>query len=143
MHEDLLTTPDVPRLGLSLPVLAAIALGGALGTVARYVLDASYFSPSGHFPTTTLLINLSGSLAIGLVIPATDVVKRTVPLARPFLVVGLLGGWTTYSTFAMDAVLLGKAHHLLASVSYLAATVVGGVALVAAGTAAAGKLVWR
>ena len=125
---------------MSPSVLAAIAIGGALGTVARYLLNATYSTPSGHFPTTTLLINLSGSLAIGFLVPTTERLNVKVPLTRPFLMVGLLGGWTTYSTLAIDAVLLGRGGHLLTSAVYLAATLVGGIALVALGTGVGGKV---
>ena len=52
---------------------------------------------------------------------------------RPFLVIGFLGGWTTYSTLAVDAVLLGKAGDLVTGLVYLAVTVLGGVALVVVG----------
>jgi fluoride exporter len=140
-HQDPLQTSAVPRLGLSAGVLLAIALGGAFGTVARYLLDTTYATPSGHFPATTLVINLSGSLAIGLLVPVTEVMAPKLPLARPFIVVGLLGGWTTYSTLAVDAVLLGKGHHLWLSAAYLAATLIGGVALVAVGAGMGRRMV--
>ena len=140
-HEDPLDTSTVARFGLTVGTLVAIGLGGALGTLARYLLDTTYTTASGHFPATTLLINLSGSLAIGLLIPLTATLAPKVPLARPFLVVGVLGGWTTYSTLAVDAVLLGKGRHLALSAAYLAATLVGGIALVALGDAAGRKVV--
>jgi CrcB protein len=57
------------------------------------------------------------------------------PLVRPFLIVGILGGWTTYSTLAVDAVVLAKDGHAGAGVLSLAATLVGGLALVAGGHA--------
>jgi fluoride ion exporter CrcB/FEX len=63
---DALDRVAVPRLRLSPAVLVAIALGGALGTVARFLLDTTFSDSGRQFPTTTLLINLSGSLAIGL-----------------------------------------------------------------------------
>ena len=134
-HEDALDTSAVPRLGLSLGSILAIGLGGALGTLARYLLGATLTTATGHFPATTLLINLSGSLAIGLLVPLTDAVSARSALARPFLVVGFLGGWTTYSTLAVEAILLGKDRHLGLGVAYLAATLVGGVVLVTVGTA--------
>ncbi len=142
-QQDALTSPLVPPLGLSARVLAAIFVGGALGTVARYLLDAAFAVSAGHFPWTTLCINLSGSLAIGLLIPWTDSVKDTWPLARPFFVVGLLGGWTTYSTLAVDAVLLGKTQHLGLAAGYLLATLFGGVALVALGATLGRRAVRR
>jgi fluoride exporter len=137
---DPLERPAVPRLGLSLGALAAIAIGGALGTVARYLIETTFATTSGHFPATTLVINLSGSLAIGFAIPFAEWVAPRFPLARPFVVVGFLGGWTTYSTLAVDAVLLGKEHHIALSIAYLAATVFGGLALVALGHAASRKV---
>jgi CrcB protein len=131
----------VPRLGLSPAVLVAIAFGGALGTVARFLLDSTYTQPAGHFPTVTLLINLSGSLAIGFLIPLLEAAVPRVPVARPFLVVGILGGWTTYSTFAVAAITLMQRGHAATSLAYLAATVVGGLALVILGNAGGRKVV--
>ena len=95
-HEDALDTPAIPRLRLSLGSILAVGLGGALGTLARYLIDATFTTTSGHFPATPLLINLSGSLAIGFLVRLTDTVSSRFALARPFLVVGFLGGWTTY-----------------------------------------------
>jgi CrcB protein len=57
------------------------------------------------------------------------------PWLRPFAIVGVLGGWTTYSTLAVDAVLLAKGGHPALTVGYLAATVLGGIAIVVVGNA--------
>jgi fluoride exporter len=127
------TERPLPRLGLSPATIFAIALGGALGTVARFLLDNALTVPAGHFPSTTLLINLSGSLAIGLLIPLVDRAAGRAPLVRPFLIVGVLGGWTTYSTFAVDATTLIKNGHATTSILYLAATVFGGLGCVLVG----------
>ena len=135
---DALDQPRIPRLGLSAATLLAIFLGGAIGTVSRYLLDAHHPVPPGHFPWVTLLINLSGSFAIGLLVPLTEHMGSR---ARPFLVVGLLGGWTTYSTLAVDATLLAKDGDIASSFAYLAATVVGGLLLVVAGHAVGRRLV--
>jgi CrcB protein len=132
---------SVPTLRLSIPALVAIFVGGALGTVSRYELDARHPIAPGHFPWVTLLINLSGSFAIGLLVPLVDRVTPRAPLARPFLIVGLLGGWTTYSTLAVEATLLAKGGATGDFVLYLAATVIGGVALVVAGTTLGRRLV--
>jgi CrcB protein len=124
------------RWGLSPATIVAIALGGALGTVARYLLDATFTDSPDHFPTTTLIINLSGSLAIGFLVPLVDNFTARAPLARPFLIIGILGGWTTYSTLAVDAVTLAKDGHAATAILSVAATLVGGLALVVVGTAA-------
>lgn len=130
---DALAQPFVPRLGLSVATLLAIFAGGALGTVARYLLDAYHPIAPGNFPWVTLVINLSGSFAIGLLVPLTEHAASRAPLVRPFLVIGVLGGWTTYSTLAVEATLLAKDGDIASFFAYLAATVVGGLALVAAG----------
>ena len=127
------TNRSLPLFGLSAATIVAIFVGGALGTVARYLLEAHHPSPPGHFPWVTLLVNLSGSLAIGLLVPLTEHVATGAPLLRPFLVVGFLGGWTTYSTLAVDATLLAKDGDVATCLAYLAATVAGGLALVVAG----------
>ena len=131
----------VPRLGLSVSTVVAIFVGGAVGTVARYELDARHPIAPGHFPWVTLLINLSGSFAIGLLVPLTEFVTPRAPLARALLIVGFLGGWTTYSTLAVEATLLAKDGAIADFVSYLGATVVGGLALVIVGTALGRRLV--
>jgi fluoride exporter len=131
----------VPRLGLSLSTMVAIFVGGAVGTVARYELDARHPIAPGHFPWVTLLINLSGSFAIGLLVPLTEFVTPRAPLARPLLIVGFLGGWTTYSTLAVEATLLAKDGAIADFVTYLVATVVGGLALVVVGTALGRRMV--
>jgi CrcB protein len=132
---------SVPSIGLSIPVLVAVFVGGALGTVSRYELDARHTIAPGHFPWVTLLINLSGSFAIGLLVPLVDRATPRAPLARPFLIVGLLGGWTTYSTLAVEATLLAKHGATAGFVTYLVATVVGGLALVVVGTALGRRMV--
>jgi CrcB protein len=138
---DALRAPFVPLQGLSAGTLVAIFVGGAVGTVARYELDAHHPVAPGHFPWVTLLINLSGSFAIGLLVPLVDRITPRAPLARPLLIVGLLGGWTTYSTLAVEATLLAKGGAIAEFFAYLAATVVGGVALVIAGAALGRRMV--
>lgn len=140
---DLLDEPVVPLLGLSVATLVAVFLGGALGTVARYLLAAHHAGGPGAFPWVTLLVNLSGSFAIGFVVPLTEHVSDRAPALRPLLLVGFLGGWTTYSTLAVDATLLAKHGDVATCLAYLAATVVGGLALVVAGHDLGRRLVPR
>lgn len=139
-ERDLLDEPVLPLLGLSLGTLAAVFFGGALGTVARYLFEAHHAVASSAFPWVTLLVNLSGSLAIGFLVPLTEHVAPRVPLLRPLALIGFLGGWTTYSTLAVEATLLGKSGDFVTFVSYLVATVAGGLALVVIGHAAGRRL---
>ena len=132
---DLLDEPVLPLLGLSTTTVVAVFVGGALGTLARYLLAAHHPAAVGDFPWVTLLVNLSGSFAIGLLVPLTEHLAPRLPAARPLLVVGFLGGWTTYSTLAVDATLLAKHGDVVACLAYLAATVAGGLALVVVGHA--------
>jgi fluoride exporter len=138
---DLLDGPVLPALGLSVSAMAAIFVGGAVGTLLRYLLEVHHPIGQGGFPWPTLAVNLSGSLAIGLILPLTDHVSRRLPLFRPLFVVGLLGGWTTYSTLAVEATLLAKDGHAPTGLAYLAATLAGGIGLVIIGHGAGKRLV--
>jgi CrcB protein len=132
---DPIEEPAGRRVGLSLTSLISVFVGGALGSMARYLLVTDYATRPGHLPWSTLLINLSGSLLVGFLIPISERVGSRAPHVRPFLVVGVLGGWTTYSTLAVDAVRLAQDGHLPSMLAYLAATVIGGLAAVIAGNA--------
>lgn len=140
---DLLDEPVVPLLGLSAATIVAIFVGGALGTVARYHLAAHHPVGPGAFPWVTLLVNLSGSLAIGLLVPVTEHLAQRSSVLRPLLMIGFLGGWTTYSTLAVDATLLAKDGAVGTCLAYLVATVAGGLALVVVGHGLGRRLVSR
>jgi fluoride exporter len=149
MHEpgaaehDLLGEPALPLLGLSTVTLLAIFVGGAIGTVARYLIEAYHPLARGAFPWPTLLINLSGSLVVGVLVPISEHVANRASLVRPLLIVGFLGGWTTYSTLAIESSLLAKDGDVGSSLAYLAATVFGGLALVVVGNALGRRIALR
>jgi CrcB protein len=109
----------------------AAALGGALGALARWGVATALPHRDGAFPWATLLVNLTGCLLIGVLLAAVLSQPGVHRLARPFLAVGVLGGYTTYSTFAVDAVVLWPRPGL--AVLYVLASVLGGLAAVAAG----------
>lgn len=90
--------------------VAAVALGGGIGGVTRYGLTAAVPGPWG-----TLVVNVVGCALIGVLMV---LVPRLHPLARPFLGIGVLGGFTTFSGYALDAVRLGG----LTAFAYLLAT---------------------
>ncbi len=94
--------PPAPRVPVN--VLAAIAVGGALGAVARYAVGLAWPSAAGGFPWSTFAINVAGCFAIGVLLVAlTEGSGPPHPLARPFLGTGLLGGFTTFSAYAVQA----------------------------------------
>lgn len=84
-------------------VLGVVAVGGALGALARYGLSVALPHPSGRFPWATFATNVSGCLLIGiLMVSLTEISGRPHRLVRPFLGVGLLGGYTTFSTYVLE-----------------------------------------
>jgi CrcB protein len=108
-------------------VLTAVAIGGAIGAFGRYESNVHWPISPGTFPTTTFVVNTSGSLLIGVLMVLIVERWRSPRLARPFLCVGILGGWTTMSTFATEAVLLLRDGKVLIALAYVVATVAAGL----------------
>lgn len=123
-------TPRAARHGRARPdVLLAIALGGALGALARYGVSEGVHVAKDSFPWATFWENVSGSLVLGVVLVL--IVERFPPsrYARPFAAVGFLGAYTTFSTYAIETVLLTKDGHAdLAAVYVLGSLAAGFVA---------------
>jgi CrcB protein len=109
------------------------ALGGALGALARWALAEALPHSPGGWPWSTLLVNLLGCLLIGVLLAVLLARFPESPWLRPFLAVGVLGGFTTYSTFATDVVRLADTGHVVLAAAYVLASVVGGVLAVLAG----------
>lgn len=114
--------------------LAAVAAGGVVGSLGRWGVGLA----SGGSHWATLLVNVTGAFAMGLLV-AWLAAGPQHPLARPFLTVGLLGGWTTYSSFALDAHALGG-DGLGGLLGYVAATLVLGVGAAVVGLVAGDRL---
>ncbi|WP_446210060.1 FluC/FEX family fluoride channel [Micromonospora sp. IBSANI012] len=123
-------------------VLAAIAAGGVLGALARTGLQAAFPHPPTGFPWATFGINVAGCLLIGLLM-AVITARPTGPLVRPFLGVGVLGGFTTFSTYVVDAQRAVAAGAPGTALAYLAATLVGALLAAWTGDAVAGRLLAR
>jgi len=119
------------RRGLS--VLAVIAAGGALGASTRYgVALALPHGPSG-WPWSTLLINLTGCLLIGVLMVLILEVWVAHRLIRPFLGVGVLGGYTTFSTYAVETQQLIGAGRAGLALCYMVGTAIAALVAVQVG----------
>ena len=112
------------------------ALGGALGALARWGIASALPSSPAGWPWATLLVNFSGCLLLGVLSAVLAARFPDASWPRPLLAVGLLGGYTTYSAFAVEVVRLAEAGAVLTAGAYVVTSVVGGVAAVAAGTLA-------
>lgn len=118
------------RPGAAWDVLGVVALGGAIGSLLRY--GASVMWPTVTFPWATLLVNIIGCFAIGgLMFVIIEIGAHR--LARPFLGVGVLGGFTTFSTYVTDAARLVLAGHIVLAALYLAGTIFAALVAVMAG----------
>ena len=118
-------------------VLVAIAFGGALGTSARDALSHAISVAPGSFPWSTFTINATGCFLLGAIV--TVLVERwpTNRYARPFLAIGALGAYTTFSTYTVETTLLAKDGSASTAAAYVVTSVVVGVAAVCAGIAVA------
>jgi CrcB protein len=117
-------------------VLAAIAAGGVVGAEARAGIAAAWPAGSGGFPVGTLVINATGCLLIGVLMVLITEARWGHPLTRPFLGVGVLGGYTTFSGYAVDAQRLLAAGHTATALIALAATPVLALPAVVVGAGA-------
>lgn len=118
----------------------AVFAGGALGTLVRAGTARLWPHAAGDLPTATLVVNLVGALALGLLLGRLALApdtgwRRTLRLG---LGTGFMGGLTTYSTFILEVERLASGAGLLSAATYLAGSLVAGVALAASGLWLAG-----
>jgi len=119
---------------MSTKMIAYVAFGGAAGSVARYLV----MSTVGHithtgFPYATLSVNVIGAFVLGSVIELMALVWSPAPEVRNLVVIGVLGGFTTFSTFSMDAYYLFERGEYSAAGLYVAGSVVLTILGLAAG----------
>jgi CrcB protein len=103
-------------------VLAVIAVGGVLGAEARYAVGALLPHSADGWPWSTLLINVSGCVLIGALMIVITELAHGHRLLRPFLGVGVLGGYTTFSTATVETLALAATGHPAAAIAYTVAT---------------------
>ncbi len=123
-------------------MVLAIGLGGAIGAISRHFMAHRVAMIAGHgFPWGTLVVNVLGSFLVGLLITLLAQRYASSQEVRAFLVVGLLGGFTTFSAFSMEAALLIGRNTWGLAVIYMAASVALAVSGLFAGIWAAKTLV--
>lgn len=110
-----------------------VGIGGAFGALARYAVDQLYPSlGAASFPWPTLVINVTGSMILGIVLAWSD--ARNAPAwIRPLAGVGFCGAFTTFSTVSGQILMLAVAGEMLVAGCYVAASIVAGVLAVVVG----------
>jgi CrcB protein len=115
--------------------VAAVSLGGVIGALARYGLGVALPALPGAFPWSTFAVNAAGCLLIGVLMVTITEVRQAPEWVRPLLGVGVLGGFTTFSTYVVDTGRLLVDGTPRTALLYLVATPVAALAAVWAGGA--------
>jgi len=106
----------------------AVAVGGALGSMARYVMNAQVTKLMGfNFPWGIMSVNILGCFIMGLVAEGLALHFNASQEMRSFLMTGILGGFTTFSAFALDAGVLIERHAYAPAAFYVAGSVAGSI----------------
>ncbi|OKJ73951.1 fluoride efflux transporter CrcB [Streptomyces sp. CB02460] len=111
-------------------VVAVVALGGATGACARYGAGLLWPTAAGGFPWTTLVVNVTGCAVIGVFMVVISEVWAAHRLVRPFFGTGVLGGFTTFSTYAVDIEQLVSEGRAGTGLVYLGVTLLAALAAV-------------
>ncbi|MHA6512638.1 FluC/FEX family fluoride channel [Tessaracoccus sp. Z1128] len=131
------TTPGPAYLRPSL--IGLVALGGAAGTALRHAIESAFGASAGEFPWATFAINVTGAMILGALLESLALVRAEGGRRRVLqltLGTGLLGGYTTYSTFVLETLTLGRAGDVALAATYAAASLLAGfIAALAAMTA--------
>ncbi|WP_327299170.1 MULTISPECIES: CrcB family protein [unclassified Streptomyces] len=122
--------PAAGRRAAQWPVLAAVSLGGMAGASARYGAALLWLTADGAFPWTTFVVNTAGCSVIGVFMVVISEARSVHRLVRPFFGTGVLGGFTTFSTYAVDIQGLVNGGHARTALAYLALTLLSALAAV-------------
>jgi CrcB protein len=115
-------------------IILAIGIGGGLGSLARHYLSSTIYQLTGPtFPWGILVVNVLGGFAMGLIVELSALKLNLSLELRAFLTTGVLGGFTTFSAFSLDAALLIERGDWLNAGSYMVGSVVLSVAALFAG----------
>ncbi|MFI0895086.1 fluoride efflux transporter FluC [Streptomyces sp. NPDC020983] len=126
------------------PVVGAVAAGGAAGACARYGASLLWPQPPDGFPWTTFGVNVTGCAVIGVLMVLVTELWTAHRLVRPFFGTGVLGGYTTFSTYAVEVRRLADAHQAATAAAYAGGTLAAAMGAVwASAWATRGVLAWR
>lgn len=128
-----------PRTVRGVPALLVIAVGGVLGSLARFGIAEAFGGwDTGSLPWATLTVNLVGALVIGIAASSRAITEGPA-WRRLFVITGVLGGFTTFSALALETGLLLDDGQLVVAAGYLAVTMAGGLLAVRVGAALVGR----
>jgi CrcB protein len=136
-------TPRRPDWRGQAPVVAVVAIGGAVGATARYTLSLGWPAQPSQFPWATFWTNVIGCAVIGVFMVVITDVWAAHRLVRPFFGTGVLGGFTTFSTYAVDIQKLVDSGHPRTGLAYLAATLLAALTAVWLAVAATRRVLKR
>ena len=109
--------------------IIAIGLGGAIGALARYAVSSQITHVAGSaFPWGILIVNVAGCFLMGVIAELSALSWNLSPELRALLTTGILGGFTTFSAFALDTVVLSERGDMTATLLYVVGSVAGSVA---------------
>lgn len=117
-------------------LMAAISVGGGLGALLRYLISTRWPAQPGQVPWSTLIVNVTGCFGIGVLMTLLLRGRITHRLLRPFLGVGFLGGYTTFSTYSLEIRTLLESGAVLEALGYLGGTVIAALTGVVLGVGA-------
>ncbi len=124
---------------LTWPLLGAVAFGGATGSALRYAISVWLSRANGAFPVGTFVVNIVGSLLIGVLARVFSTPDSN-PVLRLALTIGFCGGFTTFSTFSAEFVTLVQEGRSGRAVAYVVTSVLSGVLAVLAGLALGNRI---
>jgi CrcB protein len=108
-------------------ILLAVALGGAVGSLLRYFVASTIQQPTMHFPLGIFVVNITGGFLMGVIVEMSALKLQ--------LTIGILGGYTTFSTFSLDSALLIQRGAYVAAAGYIIGSTVLSIAALFAGLA--------
>ena len=112
--------------------LVYVGVGGFLGSIGRYVVAGAVYQvfPNSYFPIGTAVVNILGCLLIGLLNGLTELRQLLNPEMRIFLLIGLLGGFTTFSTFGYETIASIRAGEFVPAIANVSIQVIVGLSAV-------------